>query len=391
MHMARSRVTRRAITEAAIGAAAFTALGCRGEGYRGAKPANPVAEPAANANQHDLLDEALTRLAPTGPEYAGRLANHAPMTVEALVTLGRGDAVHAWIDRYVGRLHEWPPSGGRIAQGAWSDALGKDDRITDWRAFFTEELREHAWRDVMATWAPRLAAGVSGSAGHGIIRTSHVVRALAARESPERRAELASALAYWAASFHRLPEQHAPGPALTVEQALAKVEVVPAGRRAQGPIVDRLEPLQSVPSFAKVADWIDVSGDPSETLTSLTRAFARVYISNASQRDGRIARLHQVTGTSAVRLLAPHLGREALELLLRYIWQLDAAVYATNTTPGAEPPTIEPFPTPHDLVAAAVEGGDEHAIKLTEVCLREHAVAADPAYLAAAAHWVRAS
>jgi hypothetical protein len=378
MQAGRSRVTRRSVLAGTI-----SVLGCR------AKPVNPVAQPAPTID-HDTLDEAFARLAPTGPEYAGRLANHAPMTVEALVTLGRADAVGPWIDRYVARLHEWPSPRGRIARDAWADALGKNDRCTDWRALFVEELREHAWRDVLTTWTPRLAPGVSGSAAHGLIRVSHVTRALSIRETPERIGELASALAYWAASFTRLPERAAPSSRLTIEQALARIDVVPEARRGHGSIVDRLEPLRSDPSFERAADLIDVGGDPSVTLTSLTRAFANVYLANAAH-DGRIARLHQVTGTSAVRLLAPHLGPDALRPLLRYIWQLDAAVYATHTAPGAERAAVQPFPTSRDLVAAAVDGGDEHAIKLTEVCLREQAISPDPAYLAVAAHWVRAS
>ena len=39
---------------------------------------------------------------------------------------------------------------------------------------------------------------------------------------------------------------------------------------------------------------------------------------------------------------------------------------------------------PGDLVDRAVASGDEHTIKDTEACLREHALAPDPGYLAAA-------
>jgi hypothetical protein len=38
-----------------------------------------------------------------------------------------------------------------------------------------------------------------------------------------------------------------------------------------------------------------------------------------------------------------------------------------------------------DLVGRAVAAGDEHAIKFTEVCLREHAISPAPVFLAAAA------
>jgi hypothetical protein len=39
-----------------------------------------------------------------------------------------------------------------------------------------------------------------------------------------------------------------------------------------------------------------------------------------------------------------------------------------------------------DLIDRAIACGDEHAIKFTEVCLREHALNPDPAFFAAAAH-----
>ena len=37
-----------------------------------------------------------------------------------------------------------------------------------------------------------------------------------------------------------------------------------------------------------------------------------------------------------------------------------------------------------ELIERAIACGDEHAIKFTEVCLREHALNPDPAFLAAA-------
>jgi hypothetical protein len=42
-------------------------------------------------------------------------------------------------------------------------------------------------------------------------------------------------------------------------------------------------------------------------------------------------------------------------------------------------------PSIPELVERAVENGDEHAIKLTEACLREHDAKPDPVYLEAAA------
>ena len=42
-----------------------------------------------------------------------------------------------------------------------------------------------------------------------------------------------------------------------------------------------------------------------------------------------------------------------------------------------------------ELIDRAIACGDEHAIKFTEVCLREHALKPDPAFLAAADHAIQ--
>ena len=60
----------------------------------------------------DILDEGLHRLAGTGPEFSGGLSNHGPMAAEAMVRLGRSDAVGRWLDRYLRRLDEAPRPGG---------------------------------------------------------------------------------------------------------------------------------------------------------------------------------------------------------------------------------------------------------------------------------------
>src|SRR5262245_52944307 len=105
------------------------------------------------------LDAALERLARTGPEYAGGLANHAPMAAEALVRLGRSDAVARWVDGYARRLEPPPAAREPIARDAWQPALGSRARVGDWGSFFRRELAEAAWRDVLRLWLPRLAPG----------------------------------------------------------------------------------------------------------------------------------------------------------------------------------------------------------------------------------------
>jgi hypothetical protein len=400
----RGELTRRTLLVEATFAGALASIGCRAATREAPKAENPghdvlrSSQGAANdagrtsaPGSDDVLDEALGRLAQRGPAYAGGLANHAPMVAEALVVLGRSDAVTTWIDGYAPQLEAWPRSGGRIAAGTWTDALGKSDRATDWREFFTEELANASFRDVLTRWLPRLSAGMSGSAAHGVIRVSHIVRALAVRETEPRVRELAAGLAYWASSFHRLPDESRSSAKLTVEQAIDRLEMVAPERRGQGSIVDRLAPLGAMPAFAGAADLVDLSGDPAVVLSDVTRTFARVYCANAAQRDGRIARIHAVTGASSLRPLLPHLPLALHRPLLRHVWQLDAAVYVTHATRRATAPPIAPFATSDELVAAAIASRDEHAIKLTEVALREDAILPDPAFARAAAHWVRAN
>ncbi|MET0594071.1 MAG: questin oxidase family protein [Polyangiaceae bacterium] len=397
-------MTRRSLLLDVGIAGALAAVGCR-TSHETPKAENPgaagsgalhsgtaaseSAAPRVERPTDDVLDEALERLAGRGPAYSGALANHAPMVAEALVTLGRGDAVASWIDTYAPRLEAWPRSAGRIAKDGWRDALGKSERATDFREFFAEELANAPFRDVLAVWVPRLGAGISGSAAHGVIRVAHVTRALSARDTAPRRRELAAGLAYWASTFHRLPDEPRESAKLSVERAIDRLEMVPANRRGSGSIVDRLAPLSQMPSFANASDLVAFDADLAATLAEITRAFARVYCANAGDRDGRIARLHAVTGASAVRPILPYLPPSSHRALVRYVWQLDAAVYATHATRGASAPAIEPFSSSADLVAAAVDTRDEHAIKLTEVALREDAIARDSAFQLAAAHWVR--
>jgi hypothetical protein len=71
------------------------------------------------------------------------------------------------------------------------------------------------------------------------------------------------------------------------------------------------------------------------------------------------------------------------------LWQVSAAIvaiFATLAKPEAETARAigEPTLPSDELVHRAIEHGDEHAIKLTEACLREERIRPDPAYRIAA-------
>jgi hypothetical protein len=86
----------------------------------------------------------------------------------------------------------------------------------------------------------------------------------------------------------------------------------------------------------------------------------------------------------------PLLPRQLARPTYDALWQVGASLYAVHAG-GVTP---EPLPAasttasplaPGDLADMAVATGDEHAIKLTEACLRLHAETPDPVFLHAAA------
>ncbi len=334
----------------------------------------------------DAMDEALEILAGTGPEFGGGLANHGPMAAEALVTMGRDDAVVSWVRRYRNRLEGPVPPREKIDPNRWSEALGDERRSGDWVALFDRELAENPWPDVLDSWVRRLSPGPVASATHGVIRTGHAVRSLASRDTERRRHELSEGLGYWAATFQRLPTVKDGGAQRTsAAEAIRKVETLRRDHQVRsGLITNGLRALDDLPSFAGVIDLLDVSGDTSRVLSDLTTTFAHVYLANAPSSGRRITFVHAVTGPSALRLIAPHVHPETAKDALRYAWQAGAALYAAFGDPGSREAAPTAASDIQALIDRAVATQDEHAIKLTEACLREHALNPDAVYLAAA-------
>jgi questin oxidase-like protein len=337
---------------------------------------------------YSTMDEALAFLAPYGPDLRTGLTNHAPMAVEALCALDRADAVMPWLDGYRMVLAPRPAERERIGAESWRAVLGREDRTADWTAFMETELAERPWRDVAARWTARLAPGICASATHGVIRTAHAVRSLMEAESPARRRELAEGLGYWAAAYQILPTARAATPPACPAEAIARVPVVPeAQRRFSGTITSSLEALAEFPAFAPVIDMLDVTIAPGALLSELTRTFAEVYLANARDVLTTIVFVHGVTSLVAIRSLLPVLDEATTRDAIRYGWQSSCALYATFGSRPKPDGDVVPASEGRDaLVDMAIAHGDEHAIKLTEACLREDALAPSPVYLAAARH-----
>jgi hypothetical protein len=232
---------------------------------------------------------------------------------------------------------------------------------------FERELAERDWHDVLAEWWPRLLPGMSGSLTHGVIRTAHAVRALAVAGAadPLRRGELARGLAYWAARY--------------------------SGPR---PMTADIPPA---------ADTVRTHAEVAALLDRLVADNAGHY---AEQRPhAAIPLIHAITAPAAVRLVCEHLPADAQWTSYLAVAQCCATMrgwFAEPSRPappageppvpaaaepsGPVPPPAEPADDLDDLMAVAVDLGDEHAIKLAEVAVRHHALLPDERY-AAATRW----
>jgi hypothetical protein len=331
------------------------------------------------------MDDVLDILHRTGPEFGGGLANHGPMVADAMLALGRPDAVLPWVERYKSRLQDRPTQSYPIAPEAWREALGHIHRVGDWVAFFDHQLAEAPWQEVARRWVPRLSPALIAAATHGLIRTSHAVRSLGASETPQRLHELAEGLGLWAARYQVLPGTSVGGTAgYTPEEALAHVQRVHgAGFVARGLIGQQLQGLDDHPWFADVIDLVNTEGALSAFLSRLTELCAGIYLVN---QHNLVAFIHTVTAPSALRFLVPYLAEADARLAARYAWQACAALYAWYSaepppaTAGCTPPSEDPA----TLIDRAVAAGGAHTIKFTEACLREYALQPKAVYLVAA-------
>lgn len=252
------------------------------------------------------LDEALLRLHTSGPEFNGYLSNHGPMAVEAMVRNGQAHTVHRWLDGYENKLEGVPRAHGRLTDANWREALGDASRVTDWTAYFSHQVAERPWRELLAVWWPRLLPGIAGAATHPAIRVGHAVRSLLTEgEDTARLAEFAHALGYWAARHLLLPVAVRPAGGATPSEALAALpriaeqHVTPENGYSQ---------LPATPGWLSTTESLHLPDDPEavrEGLTALVRA-ATLNYANYGHGNG-IMLVHAATAPNAVLRTLPAL------------------------------------------------------------------------------------
>jgi hypothetical protein len=337
---------------------------------------------------YSTMDAALEMALKAGPDLKNGFTRHASMGAEAMCAMGRADAVIPWVENYRHMFVERPRPSIKIDPARWRDALGAANRFADWVVFFRAELNHSPWTDVIRRWGGLLSPGLVGAATHGIIRTGHAVRALSQEETPARIAELAEGLAYWAATYEELPEKRAVRPTSLPSGAIGAVPLLPVQRRGQfHTIVEALVQLDDFPPFAETISMVDTGGHPSAFISDLTETFARVFLTNAHDIITTIAFVHSVDAPAALRKISAYLDSGGLREGLSFAWQASASLYSIYAVNPPQPlSTADETVNADEFFQRAIDAGDEHAIKFTEVCLREHAMNPKPCYLQAARH-----
>lgn len=368
-------ITRREVLELAAGT--LVIAGCGGDG-------GVDLELGDDASFDDVLD----RLHRTDPLTISLLSNHGPMAIEALVALGRDDRLVPWVRGYESKLFELIGA-APLPESERAGALGALERRAEWIAAYEAEVFDVEPAELIARDWPTLVAGYPSI--HGVLRTAHAARSLERADTPSRRRELAHALGYWAADFTPLAGE--PGAAARagndVVTALAAVPMLPDELRGSGNIIDGISGVDDFPDFAAAVAAVDLDAMPvAEAIGELAAAAARLLVARGGPEAtlAGISYLHGVTGTSALRLLLPALDGAAQRAGLGRAFQFVAAVHsAFGDAPGVPDQVEATTMSAAEIAERAAEDDDEHAIKLSEAALREHAIDPRPELLAVAA------
>ena len=336
---------------------------------------------------HDTpaYDEALLRLEPYGTSRFNGFTSHAPMVVEALCQMRREDAIGKFLDAYLPGLQKAYPSEPAIDRQSLPLALGRERSYERWLSTFRAEISERGVRSVAESWLPRLTPGCVAAAFHGPLMTAHALRGVEVRETAPRLEAVARGMAYWASTFQRLsgrPTHGSEGTAMTDLIAVVPPAEGPRSGAIDAAVVERTQ--DNAAFIALIARCRKVEADPIAAMTAWGAQALLEYPSVTAS----IIFTHTVTGPVAFRTLGRWMPETVWEDAMDHLWQAFAAVFTTFTGPSAlsRPPSAPTAVADTDeVIQAAIDTGDDHAIKLTEAALVESVVGGHRLPLAAAA------
>jgi hypothetical protein len=278
------------------------------------------------------LDDALDRVSTLDFEIPNPFVNHAPMACEALAALGFDAMIDDWVQRFETsmRVAVQPITPSWHGDFDWKALLGDYRLLPEWMGYFGRAVGKEGWQAVVEVWVPRLMPGLVAALFHGVIRTSHAVRAIEVADTRARRAELARAQGNWAVWFR-------------------------AG--------------ESIDDIADI-------GDPRSAAVLAAAIGARCYVTAPS-----IFNLHGVTGAMAVHLLAGHVSPAHATLAVAQLRAEHRSLYR-----GVTPMTHDQHDPCWDDNASVVASRsyDPHQIKLVEACRRGFEITKDHGFALAA-------
>ncbi len=302
--------------------------------------------------------------------YRDGFANHLPMALVALDAMGATDSAIARFTRgYVPHLEAVRSAAVSIAPGEESSHLGKSSSYPAWIAYFEAALARGSAASVLQTWSATFAKGVGSAAFHGAIRTAYALESGVS-------AELARAMAYWAAAHEALPAVAPPSGSMSPLEVLREISRHPEARPEGRGITARIRAAVAAPSFAAHVASLDPKALDGRLLAeALIRAYAA---------SGDFTLLHGVTGAHAFRILAPHF-EDRLEAT-RQLWTAIVAAYMSCGSPSPDGWKLQgsdalSWPEIHRKAAAC---DDEHDVKFAYSCWREWQECGDDLYRRAA-------
>ncbi|MDR3475488.1 MAG: questin oxidase family protein [Devosia sp.] len=329
------------------------------------------------------IDRIIPEMAVYGSEFARNYANHAPMVLVALSNLGGSEQrLYEFFEFYrdYKQLLPFVPEVAPVDRSSWESCIGHREREADLRRFFASEVNRLGVKAALATYLPRLAPGIAASAFHALMRMAYGLLRM-------DKSEIANALAYWTATYLKLPDSTGAAP-ITDDPAevLARVTAIPAlhGLPVQELIWHNIRQFAAVPEFQPVVDWLEIKPDTTQKMAAAALA---VFAGSMG-----FCALHGVTGMHWMRIVMPYCPTP--DVMLRYFWLGIAGALGEMGFPripsAEELDEWRQIKTPDwpEIKRAAIASNDEHDLSLVFSASEEEKVYPDPLYRLVAARRV---